>query len=140
MQDLSCFPTDALLMGYDLETTHFTDGQLNEIYKGLKNNVDVLAYANYKLSEAQMAQLRLGLMENVDISYYNSPYIKAGEMLKIRTALKEGFIIYKKREDEPILHYKEVVLCKIDGVSIENPDRLNWKMIRNKRLRQTSGK
>lgn len=140
MKDPVGFPTEALLMGYDLETTHFTDGQLSEIYKGLKNNVDVLAYANHRLSEAQMAQVRLGLIDNVDISYYNSPYIKAEEMLKIRTALKEGFPIYKKRKDEQMLHYKEVVLCEIDGVSIEHPDRLNWKMIRNKRLRQTSGK
>lgn len=135
MQNLVCFPTEALLRGYDLEITHYTDGQLSELYKGLESNIDVLAYANYKLSESQMAQIRLGLVDKVDISCYNSPYIKAEEMFKIRTALKQGISIYRKRDEESVLHYKEMVLCGIDGVFIENPERLNWKIIRSKRLR-----
>ena len=46
----------------------FNNGQLEQIFYGLKERLDVLIYAKPEYSDTQMFEIRVGLIQKLDIS------------------------------------------------------------------------
>ena len=70
----------------------FDELQQFEIYKGIRNNVDVFKYAKKDFNYRQMEQIRKGLEDNLDVSIYAKNYFTWIEMFDIRSCLKANKI------------------------------------------------
>ena len=62
--------------------------QLNEIYWGLKEELNIKWYFDTRYNSTQMQQIRLGLKANVDVSIYADVDIPDHRMLEIRKLLE----------------------------------------------------
>lgn len=54
----------------ELNLEQFTKHQLEEIFKGLKENLDITWYAKPDFDFVQMQEIRKGLKNKVDVSIY----------------------------------------------------------------------
>ena len=116
----------------EFEETEFDKDQIDEIKKGIKNSIDVSAYADPKFSWSQMEQIRLGLEEgldvskyadsnfdsrqmyqisrglshNIDVSKYADPKFNWSQMLQIRWGLEDGIDV--KEYADPKFHWSEM--------------------------------
>ncbi len=66
----------------------FTKEQMNEIQKGIFENIDVSIYANPKFSAEQMYAIRKGLEKRLDVGIYADPKFNAEQMAQIREGLE----------------------------------------------------
>ena len=65
-----------------LNKKEFDSYQLEEIYLGLKDDLDVSIYAKPEYDDYQMKQIRLGLLSDIDVYIYAKPqlsYLKMNE-------------------------------------------------------------
>lgn len=67
---------------------NFNDKQMNEIHKGMQNDLDFFLYLNPKFSAEQMKLIRKGLEEGQDVKQYADPDLSYEEMLEIYENLK----------------------------------------------------
>ena len=67
----------------------FRVNQMEEIRRGLQENLDVSIYAKPEFNFAQMQEIRFGLEDNLDISIYAKPEFGWEQMWKIRVGLEE---------------------------------------------------
>ena len=74
----------------EFEETEFDKDQIDEIKKGIKNSIDISAYADPKFSWSQMSQIRQGLEEGLDVTKYANPKFDDSQMFQIRWGLKDG--------------------------------------------------
>ena len=71
----------------DLDITKFNELQLNAIYNGIRDEIDVSVYAKPEFDSNQMEQVYLGLLNDIDVSEYADPNINAEDMEEIRLEL-----------------------------------------------------
>lgn len=64
--------------------------QLDEIEKGIKEDLDVSFYDSAEMNFRQMREIRIGLEHHLDVSYYANKYYKDSQMREIRLGLMEG--------------------------------------------------
>lgn len=62
---------------------------MEEIRKGLRDNLDISVYAKPEYNYNQMNFIYLGLKDNLDISKYADPKLSWEEMLEIVRELKK---------------------------------------------------
>ena len=62
---------------------------MEEIRKGLRDNLDISVYAKTEYNYNQMNFIYLGLKDNLDISKYADPKLSWEEMLEIVRELKK---------------------------------------------------
>ena len=60
---------------------------MEEIRKGLEDNLDISIYLNEDFDFLQMEQIRLGLKDNLDVDLYADPDISDKSMKRIREKL-----------------------------------------------------
>ena len=60
---------------------------MNQIYYGLRDNLDISWYAKPEYTDDQMIEIRIGLKENLDVSKYANPVICSEQMKRIRLEL-----------------------------------------------------
>lgn len=72
----------------ELSKEYFNWSQVNEIYRGLQQHVDVSLFADRKFDASQMRQIRLGLIRKLDVSQYLDENIMSAEMAEIRKRLE----------------------------------------------------
>ena len=68
--------------------SYYDSDQMIEIKKGLERNLDISKYSNKELSWLQMAKIRKGLEEGIDVTKYNDPQYNYMEMEDIMVALR----------------------------------------------------
>lgn len=66
----------------------FNNKQIEQIYLGLKQEVDINKYADPKYNWEQMEQIRFGLMSSIDIEAYVNPKFNSNQMREIRRGLE----------------------------------------------------
>ena len=71
----------------EFEETEFDKDQIDEIKKGIKNNIDVTKYADPQFNFDQMQEIRLGLEEGLDVSKYADSNFDSRQMNQIKTGL-----------------------------------------------------
>lgn len=74
----------------ELRERGFYDSQLEEIQKGINEQLPVERYAKDCYNWKQMYELRLGLQEKIDISVYENPLYSAEQMKEIRMGLENN--------------------------------------------------
>jgi len=70
---------------------------MQEIRRGLENNIDVTQYAYWNFDCAQMQEIRLGLESGIDVSEYARPDFPSSHMENIREHLERQLINKKSR-------------------------------------------
>lgn len=73
----------------ELSKEYYNWSQINEIYRGLQQHVDVSLFADRKFDSSQMRQIRLGLIRKLDVSQYLDENIMSAEMAEIRKRLEK---------------------------------------------------
>ncbi|WP_408070455.1 DUF342 domain-containing protein [Butyrivibrio sp. JL13D10] len=63
---------------------------MNEVRKGLEQNLDVSIYAEEAYSWKQMRELRLGLEHQIDVTPYAKPLYRADQMREIRKGIENN--------------------------------------------------
>ena len=63
-----------------LNKKEFDSYQLEEIYLGLKDDLDVSIYAKPEFNDDQMNEIRLGLKKDLDVSIYAKPEFDYSQM------------------------------------------------------------
>lgn len=67
----------------------FRANQMEEIRRGLQENLDVSIYAKPEFNFVQMQEIRFGLEDNLDISIYAKPEFHWEQMWEIRRGLEK---------------------------------------------------
>lgn len=102
---------------------HYSWRKMREIRLGMEQKLDISKYQDPLYSYWQMREIRLGLKSGLDISYYDNFMYTAKEMRKRR-------IILKNRKDAPNLSGNWTVLSGEDYDLCIDPDGLkvylNW--------------
>ena len=114
----------------------FNENQLNEIHKGLQNDLDFLIYLNPAYSAQQMSLIRIGLEKGYNVSMYSNPNFSYEDMKKIYDKLdgkittdekdskkQEMSKFQKSLNNEHEHHYKKIIL-KMPTCSNEGLQRL----------------
>lgn len=65
----------------------FDEGQMEQVYLGLRDNLPVHLYAKSEYSWEQMREIRLGLEDDIDIYKYLDSSLSAEYMKKVRLTL-----------------------------------------------------
>ena len=68
----------------------FDNLQIDEIWTGLEQGVDILKYVNSKFNCSQMAQIRYGLLSGIDVNKYANQKFSQSQMCQIREDLEDG--------------------------------------------------
>ena len=76
---------EKLLKELNLEL--FSEGQIVQIFEGLKKDLDVSIYAKKEYNSSQMLQIRIGLEKNLNISQYAKFEYNERQMAEIREGL-----------------------------------------------------
>ncbi len=63
---------------------------MNEVLKGLEQNLDVSVYATERYGWKQMRELRLGLEHQIDVTPYAKPLYRADQMREIRLGIEDN--------------------------------------------------
>lgn len=87
------------------ETGKFNEPQMNVIYLGLIDHLDISFYAKPELDYRQMQEIRKGLGSGIDVSTYAKPELHWAQMQEIRKGLESSLVaeLEEKEIDNDIL-------------------------------------
>lgn len=74
----------------EINFSDFDESEILQINMGLKEGLDISAYARKELDYQQMEQIRLGLKDCLDVACYSNPKFNYMQMEEIRLGLLSG--------------------------------------------------
>lgn len=104
----------------EVSKREFCQPQLEIIFNGMREGVDVTQHCDETYTPEQIQELILGLLQELDISVYNDLKYDWEQMRQIRAGLKEGIDVSVFATENLSAYYMEVLrLSMLNGEGIQ---------------------